>query len=80
MVTDDSLADFLYCKRKAYLRAAGKSGQQTDYERVFLDAENIYRQRALDVFLASLSEQAAPRNPLSLGVAMKSRLKVPGNL
>jgi hypothetical protein len=56
MITTGMFIDFLHCKRKAFLKAVGTTGQQTDFERVELNLDRIYQRQARDAFLQSYGE------------------------
>src|SRR5947209_1065548 len=47
MITNDILLSHLSCKRKAHLKAAGLSGERSDFEAVQLGLDRGYRQQAL---------------------------------
>ena len=53
MITDRTFLSFLNCRRKAFLQAIGSPGEQPDIERVQLDLDALYRQRALKTFLGA---------------------------
>src|SRR5437868_6335990 len=76
MITNDTLTNFLHCRRKAFLKAAGSSGEVPDIERVQIDLGHIYRQQALEVFLARFPQGDVVRDPPSLEAAMRSRPRV----
>jgi predicted RecB family nuclease len=73
VLTNDTFASFLYCKRKAFLRAAGTPGRPPDIEMVLLDLERVYRYKALEAFLAQYCEEAVVHEPLCLETALKDR-------
>ena len=76
MVTNDILVSFLHCKRKAFLIAAGTTGQPTDTETVLVDMGHIYRRQALDAFLAKHCEQDVLYDPPHLKAALESNPQV----
>jgi predicted RecB family nuclease len=51
MITDRTFLNFLNCRRKAFLQAAGSRGQQPEIERVQLEFDVLYRRRALEAFV-----------------------------
>jgi predicted RecB family nuclease len=76
MITNNMLVDFLNCRRKAFLKAAGSHGVLPNIERVQLDRDRAYRQHALEVFLSRFPECDVLRDPLSLEAAMRSHPRV----
>ena len=59
MVTNDIFTSSLNYGRKAYLKAAGGSGEQHDLEVVQLDLDRTYRMQALTTFLGPDGENGA---------------------
>jgi predicted RecB family nuclease len=76
MVTNDNFVSFLHCNRKAFLRAAGIPGHQTDIETVLLDLGNVYWRQALQAFLDPYAAQDVMHDPLRLEEALKSPIQV----
>jgi hypothetical protein len=71
MITNDLFAAFLHCKREAFLKAAGGVGEPTDFERVHLGLERVYREQALAAFLGPHGEADVMRDPPSLAEAIR---------
>ena len=76
MITSAILLDFLHCKRKAFLKAVGASGQQTEFEKVQRDLDQIYEGQATDTFLSTFDECEVVWDPPSLAGAMKDRPRI----
>jgi predicted RecB family nuclease len=65
MITDRTFLSFLNCRRKAFLQTAGSPGEQPAIERVQLDLDALYRQRALEAFLGACQPSDVVRDPTS---------------
>src|SRR5579884_3511270 len=76
MITNDLFAAFLDCKRKAFLKAADGAGEPTDFERVHLGLDRVYRQQALAACLSPHGEADVVRDPPSLAEALRCRPRV----
>jgi predicted RecB family nuclease len=73
MVTNDIFTSHLNCRRKAYLKAAGLSGEPHDFEVVQLGLDRAYRARALAAFLDPRAEDGVIRAPASLEAVLRER-------
>jgi hypothetical protein len=76
IITNETLLNHLHCRRKAFLKAAATPGERHDIERVRIDLDGAYIQRALKVYLARYVEREIVRSPASLEVAIRSGPRV----
>ncbi len=72
LITNETLINHLHCRRKAFLKAAGTPGEVHDIERVRIDLDGAYIQRAREVYLARYVEREIVRSPSSLEAAIRS--------
>jgi predicted RecB family nuclease len=72
MITDETFSNHLHCRRKAFLKAIGTTGERHDIERVRIDLDGAYSRRALRVYLARYDEREIVRSPPSLEAAIGS--------
>ncbi len=71
IITNETLINHLHCRRKAFFKAAGTPGELHDIERVRIDLDGAYIQRALEVYLARYDEREIVRSPPSLEAAIR---------
>ncbi|MGE5754443.1 MAG: TM0106 family RecB-like putative nuclease, partial [Planctomycetaceae bacterium] len=71
IITNETLINHLHCRRKAFLNAAGAPGEVHEIERVRIDLDGAYIQRALEVYLARYVEREIVRSPPSLEAAIR---------
>ena len=64
------LIEHLQCDRKMFLKTAGTRGELHDIERVRIDLDRAYVQRAREVYLARYVEREIVRSPASLKEAI----------
>jgi predicted RecB family nuclease len=76
MVTNDIFISHLNCKRKAYLKAAGRSGEQSDFEGVQLGLDRAYLTHALVAFLGPYGDAGVVRDSPSLEAALRGQPRV----
>jgi predicted RecB family nuclease len=76
VITNDIFVGSLNCKRKGFLKAAGGSGEPTDFEAVHLALDRLYRQQALAAFLGRYAAADVARDPPSLEEALRCRPEV----
>src|SRR5262249_42865020 len=76
MITDDIFTSHLKCRRKAYLKLAGRSGEPHDFEVVQLGLDQVYRASALAAFLGPIGEDVVVRAPPCLEAALLSQPRV----
>src|SRR3954470_2295321 len=76
IITNETLINHLHCRRKAFLKAAATPGERHDIERVRIDLDGAYIQRALKVYLTRYVEREIARSPASLEVALRSGPRV----
>jgi len=75
-ITNEMFSDFLKCPYKAYLKMAGESGQESDYENVEARLLQGYRVRARTHLVATCRGANTCRTTCSLDDVMKSEYDI----
>jgi predicted RecB family nuclease len=73
LITNETFVSFLHCKRKAFLRAAGVTGQPPDIQMTLLDLGKVYQRQALEAFLRGSCADRVAYEPPSLKKALRKR-------
>ncbi|MFI5363631.1 MAG: hypothetical protein ACHQ49_16820 [Elusimicrobiota bacterium] len=72
-ITDDLFADFLDCPYKTYLKASGKSGSKSDFEKMQIGLSESYLPNARNHLLRRFGDDGPIGHDLPLGEMIKNR-------
>src|SRR5947209_2230657 len=75
MISNEIFVSHLLCRRKAFLKQAGRSGEAAEVERVQAQLDKTYTRTALDWFLARHGAGEVLRDPPALDTALQSRAR-----
>jgi predicted RecB family nuclease len=73
MISNEVFVSHLFCRRKAFFKHAGQSGETAEIERVQVQLDKTYTRSALDWFLARHGAGEVLRDPPALETALHSR-------
>ncbi len=72
MMSNEVFVSYLVCRRKAFFKQAGQSGEMHDFERVQVKLDRCHRHAGLDRFLSHCPNGEVLREPASLATAIQS--------
>ncbi len=72
MISNDVFVSYLACRRKAFFKQEGQSGEKHDFERVQVQLDRCHKHNTLNWFVSQRPEGAVLRDPPSLATAHQS--------
>lgn len=72
IISNEVFVSYLACRRKAFFKQAGQSGEMHDFERVQVHLDKCYKHTALNWFLSQRTGEAVLRDPCLLETAIHS--------
>jgi len=72
MISNEVFVSYLACRRKAFFKQAGQSGEKHDFEHVQVQLDKSYKDAGLDRFLSQRPKGKVVRAPDSLATAIES--------